>query len=1406
MTNKNVTLFEVSWEVCNKVGGIYTVISSKAKSLMEKYDNVIMIGPDLAKDDEGFKEFIEDKTLYESWRINAGKNGLKFRIGKWNTVGKPIAILVDFTSLFQEKNNILSHFWEKYKLDSLKGEWDYIEPVMFGYAAAQIIESYYKYNMLQRETVLAHFHEWMTGSGILYLKEKVPGIGTIFTTHATILGRTIAGNNLPLYSKLHEYNPQVLANNFNITAKYSLERISAEQADVFTTVSEITANECKYLLQKEVDQVTPNGFEDTFVPIQNEFNVKKKLTKNKLIEVTEAVLGYRLSNDPIFIINSGRYEFKNKGIDVFIKSLHKLSLDNQDREVIAFIAVPAGIKGVNNIVKRRLEGEIFDSLPEISTHELVDPNNDPVIRIMRKLGMSNSSKSKVKIVFTPVYLDGNDGIFNLKYYDFLLGFHFSVFPSYYEPWGYTPMESLAYHVPTITTTLAGFGVWINNKVNSENAGAFVIRRTDDNDEEVVNELKKIIAEFITMKTPNFMMSCINAKELSMLALWKNLISNYTKAYNIAIDKTEKRKEQLGEFLDFEQQGIKFEELDSQKPIWKKIFIKPNLPKEVVFLEELSKNIWWTWNKDAEALFREIDIDLWEKTTHNPVELLEKLNIRKLKKLSTDKSFINKLNSVEKSFRKYMDVEKPVDKIAYFSMEFGLHDTVKIFSGGLGILAGDYMKEGSDSNFNMIGIGLLYRNGYFKQKITLLGDQISTLSPQRFTHLPVIPVLDSKGDRVKVNISLPGRVLFAQVWKINIGRNILFLLDTDIDENTYDDRKITSQLYGGGQNMRFIQEILLGICGIRLLNTLGIKPSLVHINEGHAALTGIERLRNYIQNDKIDFKLAFELVRASSLFTTHTPVPAGHDAFTEDLVRAYLPNYNEKLNISWDEFMSIGRINPEDKHSKFSMSIVAAKLSQEMNGVSKIHGEVSKKMFDNLYPGYFAKESHIDYVTNGVHLPFWIGSKWSEFYKKVLDKNYLNQQLDKDIWSKIYDVEDKDVWEIRNFYRTKLINYLRERLKNEMMCRNESPRVIFNVIDGLRDDVLTIGFARRFATYKRALLIFKNIDRLREIVNNPDKPVQLIFAGKAHPNDKAGQDLIKRVIEYSKSPEFIGKIFFVENYDITLAKYLVQGVDVWLNTPTRPLEASGTSGEKAIMNGVLNLSVLDGWWAEGYVEGAGWALKEERTYDNQEFQNTLDALTIYNLLEDDIQEKFYDRNKKNVPEKWVVMIKKNIAEIVPNFTMKRMIEDYNNKFYKKQISRSRELTKDNCKVARKIVEWKNKVLENWDKITILGTEYPDSNVRPLALGEKFNVKLKLKLENLAAEDIGVEILLGRKNADGRQELMFVFNLKLSHKNDNTAVYKREIPITMAGIYDFTFRVYPKNKLIPHRMDFPLVKWI
>ena len=1405
-TKNTTTIFEISWEVCNKVGGIHTVISTKAKELMKKYPNLIMIGPDLPNDNGGNNEFIEDKNLLKEWHSVATKQGLKFRIGRWNIPGKPIAILVDFTSLFQKKDQIFYDFWERYHLDSLRGGWDYIEPVMFGYAAGQIIESYYKFNLLHHDDVIAQFHEWMTGSGILYLKNRVPGIATVFTTHATILGRTIAGNNLPLYNELEQFNPEALANQFNITAKYSLERISAEQADVFTTVSSITARECKYLLKKEPDIVTPNGFEDDFVPEAKLYQKKRNVARETLKKVSEAVLGYPLNDESLYVLTSGRYEFKNKGIDIYIKALDKLRKENPERQIVAYISVPAGIKGVNQIVADRLSGKpVSHPYPCLTTHELYNIENDLVIGLMKTLGIENSIDDPVKIIFTPVYLNGNDGLINLHYYDWLTGFDLTVFASYYEPWGYTPMESLAFHIPTITTSLSGFGSWIKPYLKGNTKGTFVIERNDINDDEVMDRMAGIINNFTKFSAKDKETATREAQELSRLTLWKELVQYYFKAYDKALELVANRKQDIGTFYNPSYQGLKFEDIESDKPLWKKVFVKPKLPEEITFLEELSKNLWWTWQKDAEALFREINPELWEKVLHNPVQLLEELNLEQLDRLKSDTEFIKKLQAVEKKYRAYMSVSKPQDLIVYFSMEFGLHDTVKIFSGGLGILAGDYMKEASDSNYNITGVGLLYRYGYFTQKITLSGDQISGLVPQRFTRLPVTPVFDDKNERLLIDISLPGRTLYAQVWRLNIGRNILYLLDTDIPENNEADRKITAQLYGGGLEMRLLQEILLGIGGIRLLKALNIEPGLVHINEGHAAMTGLERLRILIEEKGLSFEEAKEVVRASALFTTHTPVPAGHDVFPEDLIRAFLPKYHEKLHLSWDDFMALGRVNPEDRTSKFSMSVLAAKLSQEINGVSKIHGEVSRRMFNNLYPGYYPEELHIGYVTNGVHLPFWVGSKWDELYRKF-DMQYVQNQLNRDMWRKIYEISDNDIWHIRTYYRQKLIGFLKERIKNEMIERGESPSVIFNTIEGLRDDALTIGFARRFATYKRALLIFNNIERLKEILNNTDYPVQIIFAGKAHPNDKAGQDLIKRIIEISKSKDFIGKIFFIENYDINVAKYLVQGVDVWLNNPTRPLEASGTSGEKAVMNGVLNFSVLDGWWAEGYVEGAGWALKQERTYDNQEFQDALDALTIYNMLENEIIPAFYQRNKQQIPVQWVEMIKKNISEILPGYTMKRMIEDYNRQFYAPQLQRVKELSAGNYQKAKAIVQWKKKIMERWDDITILNASFPDVNVRPLVMGEKFKVSLTLDIKDIAPEHIGVEILLGRKKEDNTEELLYKYPLELHAVKDNIATYQNEIPFSSAGVYDFTFRVYPKNDLLPHRLDFPLFKWI
>ncbi|MDP4266611.1 MAG: alpha-glucan family phosphorylase [Bacteroidota bacterium] len=1404
-------IFEVSWEVCNKVGGIYTVVSTKALTLVEKFkDKLILIGPDIWKETEEHPEFTEDKFLFHSWREQAELQGLKFKIGRWNIAGHPIAILVDFTPFFAIKDKVFTDLWNWFELDSLPGQWDYIEPALFGYAAGKIIESFYNFHLSYQDKVIAQFHEWMTGGGILYLNKMTPQIGTVFTTHATAVARAIAGNGLPLYKDFHLYHGDTQAKDFGIVSKHSLEKNSAKHSDCFTTVSDLTGKECSLLLGKDVDIVTPNGFEDSFVPGPEDFDKKRKIARDKLLEVSKTLFNYDLPEDSVLIATSGRYEFKNKGIDVYIDSLGKLDKSEKlDKTVVAFLLVPASHSGARKELIEKLANKTIDHPLEnkILTHGLHEYDYDPIIKRIHANGLLNSENNKVKIVFVPCYLNGNDGIFNISYYDLLIGFDLTVFPSYYELWGYTPLESIAFRIPTVTTSLSGFGLWCNSKYMHINSGVKVIDRNDDNEEEVVDEITEYIKSFTQQNDDEIQRLRDMAYHVSRSALWENLINFYEKAYSTALNKVDSRKDLFKEKIHPEAVSA-FVKPVHNKPIWKKVFIKSEIPGTLAGLQKLANNIWWTWNYEAIELFEMINQERWEEFHHNPISLLESITFEEYQELESNFVFTTKLSHVLDKFNKYMSCasQKKAPKVAYFSMEFGLHESINIYSGGLGILAGDYLKQASDSNYDIVGIGLLYRYGYFSQSLSKSGDQLAEYNAQRFSQMPINPVRDENNNWEKISIALPGRTLYAKIWRIDVGRVPLYLLDTDLDENREDDRSVTHQLYGGNWENRLKQEILLGVGGIRLLDVVGIKPDLYHCNEGHAAFTGLERLRKYVQVQNFSFTEALEIVRASALFTTHTPVPAGHDSFSEDLLRTYIPHYASRLNISWNTFMNLGRAIENDSYEKFSMSVLATKLSQEVNGVSKIHGEVTRKMFNNIWEGYFPEELFISYVTNGVHLPTWASKKWQALYKKTFGDKYLADQTNKDIWYKIYDVNDEIIWDIRQNHRKELIDYVKERINDTWTKRQENPKTKLEIIENLNENYLTIGFARRFATYKRAYLLFHNIERLAEILNNKERPVQFIFAGKAHPNDNAGQELLKRIVEISKRPEFLGKIIFVEGYDIEVATKLVQGVDIWLNTPTRPLEASGTSGEKAIMNGVLNLSVLDGWWAEAYQQNAGWALPELNTYENASFQDELDAETIYNLLEDKIVPMFYERDKKNIPPRWISFIKNSIANIAPQFNMKRMLDDYINQYYIKLYNRSLKIMENDYEMVHKLSAWKRRILRGWDSIEAISIDFPDSSMKPLLLGETFEAQIILDLNELSDSDIGIEIVFGQKKHEEITEIAFIHEMEVTNKENGKVTYDCKIPAERSGVYDFSFRIFPKNELLPNRQDFYLLKWI
>jgi len=1401
-------IFETSWEVCNKVGGIYTVVATKAQSIQQEYgNNYIVIGPDVWKETRQNPDFTEDKSIFRAWRERAESEGLRIKIGRWNIKSHPIAILVDFTQYFPFKDKILAEFWEKYKLDSITGTWDYVEPALFGYAAGKVIESFYDFNLTAQDKIVAHFHEWMTGGGVLYLNDRIPQIGTIFTTHATVVGRCIAGNNLPLYSKFEEYNGDAMATRFHVMAKHSLEHLAAIESDTFTTVSRITAEECKQFINRVPDVITPNGFDDALFLPSNELLQKRLNSREKLLSVAQAITGQTLPADTLLLLNSGRYEFRNKGIDLFLDALANLNHNEKlTYPVVAFITVPAHHSGPVAGLADKIENLVFDTPSEnpYLSHGLFEPDYDPILRRLKENRLFNSLQDQVKVIFVPSYLNGNDGIFNLEYYDLLPGFDLSVFPSYYEPWGYTPLESLAFGVPTITTSLAGFGLWVRS--NPIEGGITVIDRDDENNEYVINQMVSVILSFEKMSENRRAQISESAILLAKTALWSNLNVHYKKSYSNALEKVHDRSDLFRDKRQADTQLV-VNGKKSTQPEWRKVLIRHSFPPALQGLLKLSRNLYWCWNSETTDLFRSINPDRWEYSDHNPISLLESLTFEQLQTLEKDQVFMKKLSDAMENFTSYMAqaTEKKKPSVAYFSMEFGLHESVQIYSGGLGVLAGDYLKEASDSNVDLVGVGLMYRYGYFKQTLSPYGEQVPQYYPQRFNHLPLKPVRHENGDWVMITIALPGRNMMAKVWRIDVGRIPLYLLDTDIDENQEQDRSVTHRLYGGDLDNRFKQELLLGVGGIRLLEALNLKPQVYHCNEGHAAFIGIERLRNYVHDQQFSFPQAMELVRASSLFTTHTPVPAGHDAFPEDMLRAYIPHYADRLNISWNTFMNLGRYIENKTDEKFSMSVLAARMSQEMNGVSKIHGRVSREMFKGMYDGFYEDEIHIGYVTNGVHFPTWANTKWKKLYEKEFGSEFLKDQSNPVHWKKIHQVPDERVWQIRQELRDELITYIKRSLSDSMGKSQENPKQVIEVIETLDSNTLTIGFARRFATYKRAHLLFTNIERLAQILNNPKYPVQLVFAGKAHPADKAGADLIKRIVEVSRMPQFVSKILFLENYNMAMARKLVQGVDIWLNTPTRPQEASGTSGEKAIMNGVVNFSVLDGWWAEGYREDAGWALKEESTYENQQFQDQLDAETIYNILEDEILPTFYDRDGEGVPHKWIKYVKNTISGIAPHFTMKRQLDDYGSKFYTKLADRSTLLQENENEAVRSLASWKFRMLRNWDSMEVLEVIFPSSTSKALHLGDKFEAELILNLGDIAPDDIRIEMISGQKTNDYMIAPQAIRELQLQKVEGNIAHFSIELTTSLAGVFDFAFRITPKHALLPHRMDFNLVKW-
>ena len=855
-------------------------------------------------------------------------------------------------------------------------------------------------------------------------------------------------------------------------------------------------------------------------------------------------------------------------------------------------------------------------------------------------------------------------------------------------------------------------------------------------------------------------------------------------------------------------------------VFNKITVKPQLPKSINRLDEIANNLWWSWNSEYLRLLKKIDRDLWETVEKNPVKFLKRVSQERLEMAAKDSSFVKEYEKVLKNYEDYMSSkdtwfskkypENKNDLIAYFSAEYGLDETIPIYSGGLGILSGDHLKSASDLGIPLVGVGLLYKNGYFHQKIEGYGIQKSEYKNIELDNMPIRPVKNEDGEDLLIEVKFQKRTVALKVWKINVGRICLYLLDSDIDKNSPEDRETTLKLYGGDQDMRIRQEIVLGVAGVRLLKELGLNPTIYHMNEGHSAFLTLELIKNIIAEKEVSFEIARDIVSSKTVFTTHTPVPAGNDIFPTDLVERYFKDFWPKMGIEREDFLKLGMKPCDQLEPGFNMGILALKIAGKKNGVSKLHGEVSRELFGDVWPNIAANESPITYVTNGIHTCSWVPQNLKELYNKYLtspttpywqDKIYLDET-----WKRIKNIPNEELWNAHLDRKEKLIQMIKENTTNRLRRAGVSYDEIKEMTSGISSNDLIIGFARRFATYKRATLIFNDLERITEILNDKEHPVRLVFAGKAHPADKEGQDLIKFIHEISMKPQFRGKIFFLENYNIAMSRYLISGVDVWLNNPRRPMEASGTSGQKASVNGVINFSVLDGWWAEGYDQTNGWTIGTDKEYSSYAEQDIADSQSMYKTLETKIIPTFYNRPSEYEPsEEWMKIMKQSIITTGGKYSTARMLVDYTNNLYIPLINLYNEHF-SKLDEAAEFTSWKKHVKDNWDNILIEQTDNPE-NVK-IDAGEAIEVGCKVTLPNLEKEDIKVEVYCGKISDDGRVENITVVPMKFvsEEKEYKRYTYTAKISLSTGGNYGYTFRVMPTNEMLLDSENLDLVKWI
>jgi phosphorylase/glycogen(starch) synthase len=1411
--------FEISWEVCNMVGGIHTVLASRVPEVQERHgeDGYIAIGPDIPRSEGLAPEFrpdVWDRELMES--LEDHEVGVV--MGRWLVPGEPRCLLINQSRLYERKDEILGRYWEDYQLDSLFGAWDYYDPVLFAHGAGMVVEHIRDHFLLPgRKSAIVQAHEWMSAGAILHLQTATPEIGTIFTTHATMLGRSLAGRRADpnLYQSLSTVDAEAEAKELDVSSKHSMETVAAREADVFTTVSEITALECKHLLKRKPDVILPNGFGAR--PVDPEQRARARDELFKLAELTTGDT-YDRENTLIFVL-AGRYEYVNKGVDVYLHAAANLRKELESRDgkrVIVYAMLPAGHAEPKRLLWDRAHGESVGA-PLRCTHDLVDEANDPITNQLNALGFDNHPGAPVHVVHVPIYLDGTDPLIRQKYWDLLPGADLGVFPSFYEPWGYTPLEAVAFGVPAITTDRAGFGRWVARQGDDRRTGVRVLKREGVPFDEVSDSLTTALVEFIDL-TPEHRESLREASlKTAALTAWSNFMDHYEEAHRLALAAGAARRKELpmerlsvpsvptatdisGVFGMVERpERVEGEEA---APYTRTFNVANALPEELHPLEDIAANLWWRWHPEAASLFKRLDPTLWFELEENPHALLDQVKPDRLINLALDKEYVSTLDRIHKDFLSSTEMSEP--RIAYFCMEFGIASFLKLYSGGLGILAGDHLKAASDLNLPLCAVGLAYKEGYFHQFIDRDGKQEAWGDTNDFQSPPFEQVMAGAYAPLKVTVPMPTGPVHVQAWQLKVGRVPLFLLDTDIPENRPEDRAITNRLYGGDSAHRLRQEMVLGVGGYQMLTELDIDPDVFHMNEGHSAFLLIARAAHLIQRHGLRSQEAFEYIRNTTVFTTHTPVPAGHDHFPEEMVRPYLTRFEHLLRLDWPRLMAMGS-TPDGAPNKFGTTALAVRNSGRINGVSAKHGEVARDMFLQFYPDMDnADDVPCASITNGVHVGSWLAPRWQRMVEGQMGPNWRDSIDAPRQWEWLRDHDPGEIWHVHRELRGDFIDWLKNHLTKTWSRRREDLSALRDIITQLDEDRLFIGFARRFAPYKRADLLLAEPERLAKLLDgNPG--ATLIYAGKAHPADGHGQALLQRVYQATKHPDLVGRVIFIEDYTIDEARRMVAGCDVWLNTPTRPLEASGTSGMKAGMNGCLNLSVDDGWWIEGYEGDNGWVIDLPATTIHD--PSAYDRGVTMALLESEILPMYHQRNDEGVPMAWVDRMKASMASIIPHFSARRMVTDYADTFYEPAMKDAVALRDSNYRPLFALADLAEGLRSHWGEIAMESVRFGGLSGHELVIGTTVSAELSLHHPGLDARELDVEAVVtyGTRMHDRPSRIVVPFE---AEGTEERSTWEGAFTVHASGGHELRFRVKPRQRteMRPGAIGMHIQKWL